>query len=337
MNDIITNPAARQMLAEARTVLEVRDVRDKAEAMRTYARLAKDRDLEISAAEIRVRAERRIGEMLLELKAAGGLPEGRPRKNGSAGEPFLGAISLDDLGVDKKLSMRAQQYANLTEAEFESRLAEWRDQETRRATRAVASLFKAVARPPKPAVTPELPPGRYRVIYADPPWQYETWSGAGKDRSAENHYPTMPTPEICALQVERLAADDCVLLLWATGPMLRDAFVVLEAWGFSYSTLGFVWGKVVHNGSPWAGNGYWTRANAELCLLATRGSPRRREDATNVLQLLLKPRTRHSAKPVEIYSRIEKLLDGPYIELFARPEGGERRKGWDYWGNEAPE
>ena len=137
------------------------------------------------------------------------------------------------------------------------------------------------------------------------------WSGAGKDRAAENHYPTMTQEEIEALPVGSLAADDCALFMWAVMPQLPEALQVISAWGFSYKTCAFVWVKQTRDEERFAtGMGYWTRANAELCLLATRGSPQRLN--ADVHQLVLAPRREHSRKPEEIASRIEKLVPGPY-------------------------
>lgn len=178
----------------------------------------------------------------------------------------------------------------------------------------------------------ELPAGerKYGVIYADPPWSFETWSGEGKDRAAENHYPTMTQEQIEAMEVSRLAADDCVLFMWAVMPQLPEALAVIKAWGFEYKTAGFVWGKTNKDGeTPSTGMGYWTRANAEICLLATRGKPQRIHADVN--QLVLSPRMEHSKKPAEVAARIERLVPGPYLEMFARSP----RDGWDVWGNQA--
>jgi N6-adenosine-specific RNA methylase IME4 len=141
----------------------------------------------------------------------------------------------------------------------------------------------------------------------------------------------MTDAAICELPIADLAADDCVLLMWAVGPKLNVAFDVITAWGFTYKTIGFTWAKSnADEESDFAGMGYWTRANAELCLLATRGKPRR--VGTDVNQLVRAPRGVHSAKPDEVAERIERLVDGPYIELFRR---GPARDGWDAWGTEA--
>ena len=117
---------------------------------------------------------------------------------------------------------------------------------------------------------------KYSVIYADPPWRYRVYSKKGLGRSAESHYPTMSLEDIKALPIGELAAKDCVLFMWITFPCMQEALQVLEAWGFEYKTTAFVWIKQnrVSDGLFW-GMGYWTRANAELCILATKGHPKR--------------------------------------------------------------
>lgn len=170
---------------------------------------------------------------------------------------------------------------------------------------------------------------RFSVIYADPPWEFKVYSGKGKQRSAERHYDTTGLDDIAALPVEALAAPDCALFLWAVMPELPGALEIIKAWGFTYKTAGFTWAKQNRSGDGWfTGMGYWTRANAELCLLATRGSPQRL--AMDVPQLIVAPVREHSRKPDEAPPRIERLLAGPYLELFARGE----RPGWTVWGNE---
>jgi N6-adenosine-specific RNA methylase IME4 len=181
------------------------------------------------------------------------------------------------------------------------------------------------------------PPRHYRLIYADPPWTFATYSHKGKGRSAEAWYDCMSLAEIKALPVAEWAAPDCVLLLWVTDPLLPTAFEVIRDWGFTYKTVGFYWAKLNKSADPsvfcpssfFAGLGFWTRANPELCLLATRGHPHRRR--ADVRKLIVSPRREHSRKPDEAYARIEALCDGPYLEMFARSP----RPGWDAWGVEA--
>jgi len=176
-------------------------------------------------------------------------------------------------------------------------------------------------------------PNHYRVIYADPPWTFATYSRKGKGRSPEAHYDCMSLAEIKALPVADWAADDCVLLLWTTDPLLPTAFDVIGSWGFTYKTVGFYWAKLNKSApqslysdrSFFTGLGFWTRANPELCLLATRGHPHRR--SADVKKLIVSPRREHSRKPDHAYTRIEALCEGPYLEMFAR----SAQPGWDAW------
>lgn len=174
-------------------------------------------------------------------------------------------------------------------------------------------------------------PGKYTVIYADPPWHYRVWSKKGAGRSAKSHYSTMPLEEIKALPVHLLAAKDCALFLWVTFPLLQEAWPLMDAWGFCYKSVAFVWVKLNRKAPTlFTGMGYWTRANAEICLLATRGHPKRHN--AGVHQVILSHIEEHSKKPEEARSRIVRLMgDVSRIELFAR----SRAPGWDVWGNEA--
>jgi len=168
---------------------------------------------------------------------------------------------------------------------------------------------------------------RFSVIYADPPWPWETWGGAsGKIRSApDNHYGTSPIADVLKLPIAQLAADDCALLLWCTWPHIAigNHVTVIEAWGFRPCTLGFDWIKQTPSADGLhTGMGYYTRSNAEPCLIAVKGSPTRL--ATDV------PIGEHSAKPEEVRRRIMRLFGGPYLELYAR----RPVPGWTVWGNE---
>lgn len=204
----------------------------------------------------------------------------------------------------------------------------------------------------------DLPDGPFGCILADPPWRFVTFSGKGRDRcpdgldpkaarnlqrqnNPERHYKTMDLDDIKAMPVGDLTAKNCVLFMWAVDPMIPEALEVGKAWGFKFKTVGFVWAKerreTSSRGSSFEnpddarfpmGTGYWTRANPELCLLFTRGKPIRR--SASVRKLLIAARREHSRKPDEQYDRIARLVDGPYLELFAR----RQRKNWRQWGNE---
>jgi N6-adenosine-specific RNA methylase IME4 len=165
---------------------------------------------------------------------------------------------------------------------------------------------------------------KYPVIYADPPWRFAAYSEKGEGRSAIAHYDCMNMKELCALPVSDIAEKDCVLFLWTTDPFLAHGLELIRAWGFEFKTVAFYWAKLKRNAVSgslseddfFTGVGYWTRANIEPCLLATRGHPKR--ISKKVRRLILAPRREHSRKPDETYDRIQKLIDGPYIELFAR-------------------
>ena len=171
---------------------------------------------------------------------------------------------------------------------------------------------------------------RYQVIYADPPWYYRDRATAGA-RGAAYKYPDLTDRQIAELPVADIAAENSILFLWVTWPKLPEVLPVIEAWGFRYRTVAFVWVKrSPKSGRLVWGMGSWTRANTEPCLLAIRGRPKRID--AGVHQVVEAPRGRHSHKPDEVRDRIVRLTgDVPRIELFAR----EAAPGWHAWGNEA--
>ena len=183
---------------------------------------------------------------------------------------------------------------------------------------------------------------KYKIIYADPPWHYndKRIHGGG----ALEHYPLMKTEEIQQLPISSLASKDSMLFLWATFPNLREALSVIEAWGFTYKTLGFAWIKTNkrQNLDQYSflptdqidycfGIGHYTKSNCEVCLLAVRGEGAKLVKSNSVYSTVISPRQEHSRKPSEVRNRIVELVgDIPRVELFAR----EQVDGWDVWGNE---
>lgn len=177
---------------------------------------------------------------------------------------------------------------------------------------------------------------KYQIIYADPPWSY---SDKGCNGNCEAHYKTMRINDICKLPVRNITDTNCVLFLWTTYPMLKEAMLLIDAWGFEYKSIAFQWLKLNKSSGQqksffkekyFFGLGRWTRGNTEPCLLAVKGKPKR--VSASVHQIIEAPVTRHSAKPPETREKIEKLLGSGLtkIELFAR----NRAEGWDVWGNE---
>lgn len=175
----------------------------------------------------------------------------------------------------------------------------------------------------------------YDVILADPPWHFRNYSADepgkihNRSRGANKHYPTIVTDDLCKLQVP--SANNSVLFMWACWPTLPDAIKVIESWGFEYKTLAWVWIKA--NKTGWGffeGMGYYTRANSEPCLLATRGNLPKPSNRS-IMALIYSPVQQHSKKPDDQYRKIEALYPGKnYLELFAR----RTRPGWHVWGNE---
>lgn len=172
-----------------------------------------------------------------------------------------------------------------------------------------------------------LPDKKYGVILADPEWPFEVWSEeTGQDRAAANHYPTSTFDVIGSRPVASIAADECVLGLWATVPKLPAAIDVLREWGFTYVTH-IAWIK------DRSGTGYWFRNNHEILLIGKKGKPPKPADGTQWRSSIAAPRGAHSEKPNFQYEFFETFFPGwPAIELNAR----RRRDGWDAWGLEAP-
>jgi N6-adenosine-specific RNA methylase IME4 len=183
----------------------------------------------------------------------------------------------------------------------------------------------------------DLPRGHYGAILADPPWTFRVWTDSEKAHgSASAHYNTMSADELKALDVGSLAAPDCTLFMWICWPNLIESLELLTEWGFEFKTCAFCWIKgdasqieFFHDEvKPYMGLGYWTRANSEVCLLGTRGKPKRLN--ADVRQAIIAPRREHSRKPDGVHERVERLVSGPYLELFSR----QRRPNWTSWGNQ---
>ena len=187
-----------------------------------------------------------------------------------------------------------------------------------------------------------FPDKKYKIIYADPPWETINWSEKGGKRGAKRHYKTMSNDEIYNLPVKDISDKNSILFLWVCFPQLIEGLQTIKEWNFNYKTVGFVWVKTNKNydvkqtsflptdsfNSFW-GLGYWTRSNVELCLLATKGKVEKK--SSSIHQLIYEPRSKHSKKPDCVKDKIISLVgDLPKIELFAR----QKTDGWDAWGNE---
>lgn len=178
----------------------------------------------------------------------------------------------------------------------------------------------------------------YGAIYVDPPWKFLTYTGSGTPhRTKVDHYEVLSLDDLKALPVGDLAAKDCLLVMWVIGSHLDQAISLGRHWGFTYKTDGFVWVKVGKNDPSVRpiSMGHWTRKQTEYALLFSRGAPARLDKGVRQLfetddHVIFAPKREHSRKPDDAIARIERLVSGPYVELFAR----DRRAGWDSWGKE---
>lgn len=177
---------------------------------------------------------------------------------------------------------------------------------------------------------------KYGAILIDPPWSFKTYSGKSctPHRSANDHYETATLSDIAAFPVARFADKNCALFMWVVDSHLDVSLDLINIWGFNYKSIAFQWRKETKTGKARIGMGYWTRKQAEICLLATRGTPKRQGKGVRQLieceDWICAKRREHSRKPDEQYGRIENLVDGPYLEMCAR----QTRSGWDSWGDQ---
>jgi N6-adenosine-specific RNA methylase IME4 len=226
----------------------------------------------------------------------------------------------DKVGATVGMSGKTYERAEAVVAAAESDPETFGDLPSLMDTENVSAAVREMRRRQQVAKLEAIPPpaGKYRVIYADPPWPYDN---SGFDQSAASHYPTMSTEDIYALPIGNLADEECVLFLWATSPLLPNALGALAAWGFEYKASR-VW---IKNRAP--GIGWFVQTRHELLLIGVKGQGHPSEKLDSVIE---GPVTQHSRKPESVYADIEQCYGGPYIELFAR----RTRDGWNSWGNE---
>lgn len=342
MTLLVKYEAACRALEEAHRVDEVKDIHDKAVAMRAYAIQAKNADLEVMAAEVRVRAERRLGELIEVGKANGTIVSGRPRKS-CAREDNFSQIHLADMGIDPKLSRRSQILSGIPAAAFEAMVA--RTREDIITGRRSADILKGSNRATQQQArrdlerslsdeTARLASGsrRFPVIYADPATRFRAGIG---NRSIENHYPTMTTEQICALPIADRCLPNCRLYIWTTVPQLANTIaLILPAWGFTYSSC-CVWDKTDHDHENEVGTGLVFRNQHELLIYATKGSPA--GPAVKPKSIYRERKREHSRKPDYYRQMINEMTGGlPVLELFARVDDEHPLpSGWEAWGNQA--
>jgi N6-adenosine-specific RNA methylase IME4 len=333
MTELILYDNARHALAEAKRVDEVMTIRNKAKALEAYSRQAKDPEMINMATAIRLRAERRAGELLISMAANGERQApARPAKQSQETTVFEPPKTLEDLGISKDQSSRWQRVAALPEREFEERVAQTQRLATQSVTmtpfeRAQEKKTKRAAREEElGAKIIALPTKKFGFVWADPEWDFEVWSQLGMDRAAANHYRTSPMEVILARDVPSISADDSVLGLWATVPMLPQAMEVMAKWQFTYKSH-YIWLK------DKVGHGYWNRNKHEIFLIGTRGNVIAPAPGTQWQSVIEAAVGAHSAKPEIFFEMIETYYPTvPKIELNCR---GPARANWEAWGDES--
>ena len=326
MNELTHFNAAKSALMQATKIDEVKDIRDKAEAMRAYYRQASESlEMQNQCAEIKLRAERRLGEMLGEMnKNPGGQAE---HKSYLLHDVTTRNPTLPDLGIDRTQSYRWQTLAKLPEDVFDSYIEEKKEAQEEITTVGFLSLANSYLQKEKHDAMlsdVEPPDGVYDVIVVDPPWHMQKIERkVSPNQVRELDYPTMPIEEIRDLYIP--AADDCHLWLWTTHKFLPDALRILESWGFHYVNC-FTWlkpGGFQPFGLP--------QYNTEFALYGRKGSPKF-VDTKKFFTGFTAARGRHSEKPQEFYETTRRVTDGKRLDMFGR----RRIEGFDSWGNEAP-
>lgn len=313
---------AKYHLAIAKDIDEVKQVRDQAEALRQYIRQqGASLEMQNQCAEIKLRAERRAGEMLGETELSKG---GEWEHKEHQLHDVTGALTLEDLGISKIQSHRWQLEAGVPEEQFEQWLAEIKARKEELTSVGLRNLALINARETALAKLGNIKPpeGQFLVIAVDPPWPY---GGSYKPDShrVASPYPEMSVDELMSLNIP--SAPDCILWLWTTNAFMHDAYHLLEAWGFEPKTI-LTWFKEK------IGVGYWLRGETEHCLLATSGKPKISHEAQST-HLKVKAYN-HSAKPDEFYELVESLCgdatEQTHLEMFARIP----QPNWAVWGNE---
>ena len=304
----------RNQIEAAKDIQAITQMGDKMEAMRVWAKQSKQSlETQNKIAEYRLRIERKKGSWLKDnikhnLSGRRGLP------------------GLNDIGISRDESSKSQQIASLSDDQFEDYITEAKENNEEVTLSGAVKISKRIAREEKIEEQIEeiekdnliMPEGNFDVIAIDPPWNYGTKYDPESRRIA-NPYPEMSQEEL--LKINLPAKDDCILWLWTTNSFMRDAYELLEEWGFTPKTI-LTWNKVN------MGVGHWLRNVTEHCILAVKGSPVWTNKTFTTL--LTEKRSVHSKKPESFYQMVDKICYGRKLEYFSR----NKRDGWEVFGDE---
>lgn len=318
MTALVKFNEAYHALMVAKSIDEVKEIRDKVEALRLYLKQqGESLEMQNACAEIKLRAERRAGELLAEQRLNGG-----DRKSELHNE----RVKLSDIGISPIQSHRFQSIAFIPAEIFEARIIETKAKNFELTSAEMLKVAKELRREAErkqqleAIETTQWPTGQYHVIALDPPWAYDNRADDLTHRAA-NPYPSMTVEQITAMDIPALALADCVLWLWTTNAFIEEAHRLARVWGFEKKTI-LTWVK------DRMGTGDWLRGQTEHCLMCVRGKPL--VTLTNQTTVIYGPMREHSRKPDSFYELVGSLCPGRRVELFAR----EQREGWEVYGNE---
>ena len=312
---------ATRMLAEISSVQDAVKLINLAEAAKYYAKKAElGLESQNYAASIKVRAQRKAGEILLQMKKAEASGSNQYQETS---RPMSAPPTYQDLGIKYNDASNWQNMAKVPEEVIEDYIETTKTNDREVTTAGAVRTARGYYSDESVKNTPELPSDKYRVIYADPPWKY---GNTMPDTMGvqDNHYPLMSIDQLCEMKIKDIAEDDAVLFIWVTSPILEESFQVIKAWGFKYKAS-FVWDKIKHV------MGHYNSVRHEFLLVCTKGSCT--PDVLKLFDSVVSiERTEHSEKPEYFREIIDTIYtNGRRIELFAR----RNTEGWGGYGNEA--
>jgi len=321
MNELQKITELQKAIDQAKRPDELMNLRDSAETMRVWLK-RRNAGLETInfAVEAKIRSERKLGKWLID------------NINHKGGKPLPDVTVTEDIVNNRKQSKNFQDVAKIPDLEFEELLAKLKAKVDAELT---SNIFYRFGMSGQDFTMPDLPEGKFNVIYADPPWQYD--NSIRKWGPANLHYPTMSFEALCEFidkpdkkgrLLNECIADNAVMFLWVTNPFMWEGLQLLEAWSFDFKTS-MVW---VKRNLKKPGSGFYVRGHHEHLFIATRGSmlpdQKGKKPVSSVIDADI---GEHSAKPEAVYEMIENLYpQHKYLELFGR----KKRPGWEVWGNE---
>ena len=316
-NELIKWEEMRGQIEAAKDINVLNSMADKLEAVRVLAKQSKQSlETQNKIAEYRLRVERKRGDWLKE-----NVKVGTNQWVSTDSTP-----KLKDIGMSRDESSKAQRIANLSTEKFEEYIEETKKTNEEVTMAGAVKLAKQIIREEtieeqkEELVKKHLkqPDGNFDVIVIDPPWKYGTGYDSSNRRVA-SPYPEMSQTEL--LNIKLPAEKDCILWLWTTNNFMKDAYELIEEWGFAPKTI-LTWNKVN------IGIGHWLRNVTEHCILAVKGSPV--WDNKTQSTLITEKRREHSRKPEAFYTLVNKICYGKKLDYFSRQE----RKGWSVFGND---